>query len=72
MGYAKEAATAVRDWTFQNTPFLQVFSYMKYSNEPSAKSAVSWGCHLVDEFEDEDNEKTKVYMISKEEWKVLY
>ena len=26
--YAREAATAVRDWTFQNTPFNVVYSYM--------------------------------------------
>lgn len=70
-GYAKEAAIAVRDWTFKNTPFQQIFSYMKYTNEPSAKTAVSWGCHLVDEFEDEVNEKTKVFMISREEWKKI-
>ena len=29
MGYAKEAAIAVRDWTFHNTPFNAVYSYMK-------------------------------------------
>ena len=31
-GYAKEAACAVRDWTFENTPFRAVFSYMKAEN----------------------------------------
>ena len=25
-GYAKEAARAVRDWTFENTPFTTIFS----------------------------------------------
>lgn len=67
-GYAKESATAVRNWTFENTPFKQIYSYMKYTNEPSVRSAISWGCHQVDEFEDEVNEITKVFMISKEEW----
>lgn len=70
-GYAKEAAAAVRDWTFTHTPFQEIYSYMKYTNEPSAKSAVSWGCHQVDEFEDEVNEKTRVFMITKDEWKSL-
>lgn len=70
-GFAKEAALAVRDWTFNNTPFNQIFSYMKYTNEPSAKSAVSWGCHQVDEFEDEVNEITKVFAITRDEWKKL-
>ena len=70
-GYAKEAAAAVRDWTFTHTPFREIYSYMKYTNEPSAKSAMSWGCHQVDEFEDEVNEKTRVFMITKDEWKSL-
>lgn len=51
-----------------NTPFRQIYSYMKYTNEPSARTAMSWGCHFVEEFEDEVNEITKVYMISKEDW----
>lgn len=70
-GYAKEAASAVRDWTFENTPFRQIYSYMKYTNEPSARSAMSWGCHFVEEFADEVNERTKVFMISREEWQKL-
>lgn len=68
MGYAKEAASAVRDWTFLNTPFNIVYSYMKYTNEPSAKTAVSYGCRFIEEFADETNEITKVYAISREEW----
>ncbi len=68
VGYAKEAASAVRDWTFLNTPFNIVYSYMKYTNEPSAKTAVSCGCRFIEEFADETNEITKVYAISREEW----
>ena len=67
-GYAKEAASAVRDWTFNNTPFNVVYSYMKYTNEPSYKTAMSWGCKLVDEFVDEENEITKVFAISRDVW----
>ena len=70
-GYAKEAATAVRDWTFCNTPFNVIYSYMKYTNEPSYKTAMAYGCKQVDEFEDEENEITKVYAITREEWKAL-
>lgn len=68
-GYAKEAASAVRDWTFENTPFNEIYSYMKYTNVPSCKAAISWGCRQVDEYEDEDNEITKVFAITREEWK---
>ena len=67
-GYAKEAAIAVRDWTFNNTPFNVVYSYMKYTNEPSAKTAIAYGCKQVDEFSDEVNEITKVFAISREDW----
>ena len=67
-GYAKEAAIAVRDWAFRNTPFNVIYSYMKHTNEPSMKTAVSYGCKQVDEFEDEINEITKVFAISRDEW----
>ena len=67
-GYAKEASIAVRDWTFNNTPFNVIYSYMKYTNMPSCKTAISWGCKLVDEFKDDINEITKVFAISRDEW----
>ena len=67
-GYAKEAAVAVRNWVFHNTPFNVIYSYMKHTNEPSIKTAVSYGCKQVDAFEDEMNEITKVFAISRAEW----
>lgn len=67
-GYAKEATIAVKDWTFEHTPFNQIFSYMKYTNVASAKTAESYGCSLVEEFEDEINERTKVFSITRAEW----
>lgn len=67
-GYAKEAAIAVRDWTFNNTPFQTVYSYMKYTNEPSVKTAISYGCKQVDEYKDDENEITKVFAISRDQW----
>jgi len=70
-GYASEAAKVVRDWTFMNTPFNIIYSYMKYTNVPSYRTAMSYGCHLVDEFEDENNEIVKVYAISRAEWREL-
>ncbi len=70
-GYAKESAEAVRDWAFEHTPFNQIYSYMKYTNIPSAMTAVSWGCRQVDEYADDDNEFTKVYMITKAEWRSM-
>ena len=67
-GYAKEAAVAVRNWAFNNTPFNEIYSYMKYTNEPSIKTAISWGCKQVYEFRDEANGITKVFAITRKEW----
>ena len=67
-GYGAEAAIAVRDWTFNNTPFNMVYSYMKHTNEPSAITAMAYGCKQVDEFPDEVNGITKVFAISRDEW----
>ena len=67
-GYAKEAAITVRDCVFCNTTFNVIYSYMKHTNEPSAKTAISYGCKQVDEFTDETNEITKVFAITRDEW----
>lgn len=64
-GYAKEAAAAVRSWTFANTPFREIYSYMKKDNLPSAATARSIGMRNVGEFTDAEGEVTAVYMISK-------
>lgn len=70
-GYAKEAAKAVRDWTFEHTPFNVIYSYMKHDNVASYYTAVSYGCHQVHEFTDEENEATRVLAITREEWNYL-
>ena len=67
-GYAREAAIAVRDWTFHNTPFHIIYSYMKATNEPSVKTALAYGCKLVDVFQDDENTLTKVFAISRDQW----
>ena len=70
-GYAKEASVSVRDWTFRHTPFNVIYSYMKDTNEPSAKTATAYGCKQVDEYKDESNGITKVFAISRDEWSNL-
>ena len=67
-GFAKEAAIAVRDWTFNNTPFNIVYSYMMHTNEPSCKTAISYGCKQVDAFSNDMNEIIKVFAITRDEW----
>ena len=68
-GYAKEAAKACINWTFENTPFKILYSYMKKSNIASSKTAMANGMVKVDEFIDSENELTSVYAIDKKDWK---
>lgn len=67
-GYAKEAARAVRDWTFRNTPFMTVYSYMQKENIPSLATARANGMRLVDTFRDEGGGEVAVYGITRGEW----
>ena len=67
-GYAREAAKAVRDWAFRNTDYVALYSYCKYTNVPSVKTAESIGMHFVCEYPDETNGTTHVSSISREEW----
>lgn len=67
-GYAKEAARAVRDWTFENTPFGVLYSYMKSDNVPSFKTAEANGMKKTDEFVDSEGKMTSVYSITRKEF----
>ena len=67
-GYAKEAAAAVRDWTFRNTPFQIVCSYMTQANEPSARTAAAYGCKETQTYQDNQYGIMRVFSITKEEW----
>ena len=62
-GFAAEAARAVRDWTWKNTPFRAVYSYMKAENIPSIRTAMAYGCEYAGEFRDEEGEMTKVFVL---------
>ncbi len=70
-GYGSEAARAVRDWAFQNTPFNELYSYMKYTNVPSYSTAMANGMRQVDEYEDKEDGITKVYAITRGDWEDL-
>ncbi len=67
-GYAKEAAKAVRDWAFRNTDYPALYSYCKYTNEPSIRTAESIGLHFDSEYPDKVNGITHVSVISKTDW----
>ena len=66
-GYAKEAASAVRDWAFSNTSYPALYSYCKYTNEGSYKTAESIGMKFLKEYPDEANGVTHVSVIHREE-----
>ena len=68
-GYAKEAASAVRDWAFSNTDYPALYSYCKYTNVASYKTAESIGMHFEKEYPDPDNEVTHVSVIFRDEAK---
>ena len=70
-GYAKEAATAVRDWAFENRDFECLYSYMKYTNVGSYSTARSIGMDKIKEYPDERDGILYVYRITREKWKML-
>lgn len=70
-GLAREAAMACRDWTFENTPFNAVYSYMKRDNTPSSGVAMANGMKLVKEFKDDEGEISSAYAIMRQEWEEL-
>ena len=64
-GFAKEAAAAVRDWVFANTDYETIYSYMKYTNAASIKTAQSIGMTFYKEYPDEQNGITQVFRLRK-------
>lgn len=71
MGYAREAARAVRDFVFVNTPFCKLFSYMKKSNIASSKTAMSIGMKFERDFTDNESEITSVYAVTRDDWEKM-
>ena len=67
-GYAGEAACAVRDWAFEQKGYDSVYAYMKYTNLPSAATAMHMGMQKVKQYPDEANGITCVYAITKAAW----
>ena len=68
-GFAKEAARAVRDWAFENTEYPVLYSYMKYTNEGSWRTALANGMKKVKEYPDPKNTISYAFAITREEWK---
>ena len=62
-GFAREAAQAVRDWAFENTDYPSLYSYCKYTNEASIRTAEAIGMHFEKEYPDDANKITHVSVI---------
>ena len=67
-GYAREAAAAVRDWAFAHTAYPALYSYCKYTNVPSYKTAEAIGMRFIKEYPDEANGVTHVSGMTRAEW----
>lgn len=70
-GYAHEAAQAVRDWAFANTDYPALYSYCKYTNIASYRTAESIGMRFLKEYPDEENAFTHVSRITRTEYEAL-
>ncbi len=67
-GYAGEAAAAVRDWAFTHTAYPALYSYCKYTNEPSWRTAEAIGMRFLKEYPDEVNGITHVSVMTRQEY----
>ena len=70
-GFGSEAARAVRDWTFENTEYDCLYSYMKHTNTGSCFTALANGMKKVKEYPDEKNGISYAYAITRAEWEKL-
>ncbi len=70
-GYGSEAARAVMDWAFENTGYERLYSYMKYTNTASYRTASAIGMKKVKEYPDDKNGISYAYAISRSEWDTL-
>ena len=41
---------------------------MNSENTSSIKTAISYGCRFIEEYDNENKQKIKVYAITREEW----
>ena len=62
-GYANEAAKGVLEWAKENTYYPAFYSYCKYTNLPSIKTAEAIGMKFDREYPDEANGITHVSVI---------
>lgn len=67
-GFTNEAAEAVRDWTFSNTTFREIYLHAKLCNVKKEIIAERWERNSASEFGQDINERNKLYVMTKGEW----
>lgn len=67
-GYASEAAAACIRVGFEHFHFPALYSYMKYTNVASYRTAMKNGMTFVEEYANPVDTCTRVYRITREEW----
>ena len=67
-GLGKEAARAAREWVFEHTDYDIVYSYMKYTNVGSYRTAIANGMKKVKEYPDPKNTISYAYAITRGDW----
>lgn len=70
-GYGSEAARAVRDWAFRNTPYDCLYSYMTASNIASQSTARAAGLTKIKEYSDPQDGPHHVYALTRQEWEAM-
>lgn len=70
-GFGSEAAKAVRDWSFENTEYDCLYSYMKYTNTASYCTAIAAGMKKIKEYADERNGVSYACAITRRDWELL-
>ncbi|MDO5573675.1 MAG: GNAT family N-acetyltransferase [bacterium] len=67
-GFASQAAKACLQYAFEHTENDEIFSYQKWTNIASRKTAEKMGMSFREEYQDEKNTKTSVYSITRLEY----
>ena len=70
-GLGKEVTQAIRDYFFTHFKYDEVYSYMDVDNVASYKTAEANGMTYLHNYTTKQGMETRVYKITREEWKRL-
>lgn len=67
-GYASEAAAECIRFAFEVLNVEAIYSYMKYTNIASCRTAERNGLRFIEEYDDPVNTRTRVYALRRSDW----